>query len=323
MSRSALRISPRTRIALPVIALGISAALLCAAAIGGCRSAEHKSAHAQTESAESAEAPAPRIERDLVYSAARSGQAPLLLDLYHPPESAESAESIASSFFGTASQPAVVLIHGGSWQRGNRERMARNAEAIARAGFVVANIEYSLAPDYQFPAPLEDCRTAVRWLRQNASNYDIDAERIGAFGFSAGGHLALLLATTDGEAGAADSSAIQAVVAGAPPVDLYAFPENSAMRRLLGVRRKEAPELYRKASPINHISANDPPTFLYHGRYDWLVPVAQSRRMAAGLEAAGVTVKLLETKQGHQPAAPDNAEGLGRAIAFLKEHLGD
>lgn len=249
-----------------------------------------------------------RIERDLAYG---TRQAPLLLDLYLPPNSASAS---------SARRPAVLMIHGGSWQRGNRERMARNAEAIARAGFIVANIEYSLAPDFQFPAQLEDCRAAVSWLRQNAERYGLDPARIGAFGFSAGGHLALLLATAQAEQNP-DATAVQAVVAGAPPVDLLAFPENSAMRRLLGVRRRKAPQLYRDASPINHISADDPPTFLYHGRYDWIVPVDQSRRMAERLEAAGVLVELFETKQGHLTAATDNAVGLTRAIEFLQKHL--
>ncbi|MEQ9363045.1 MAG: alpha/beta hydrolase, partial [Leptospirales bacterium] len=190
--------------------------------------------------------------------------------------------------------------------------------------FVAVNIEYSLAPRYRYPAQLNDCKAAVLWIRENAATLNVDPERIGAFGYSAGAHLALLLATTGGSAG--DPARIQAVVAGAPPANLAALPgpADRTLRRLLGADREEAPELYRQASPIFHVSADDPPAFLYHGRYDWVVPIQQSRDLAERLRAFGVAVEMLESDSGHLTSAPFREEtpvGLQAAIAFLQRHL--
>jgi acetyl esterase/lipase len=263
--------------------------------------------------------------------AVASGFAPgtLLADVYVPNASEDSADSRNAGLRDSvanahAPRPAVVIIHGGSWQRGDRARMARIAGGLADAGFVAVNIEYSLAPRYRFPAQLHDCRAAVLWIREHAAALNVDPERIGAFGYSAGGHLALLLATTGRSQ--SDPARIQAVVAGAPPANLAAMPgpADRTLRRLLGADREEAPELYRQASPVAHVSADDPPAFLYHGRYDWVVPFTQSEDMARRLRAAGVTVELLAGEGGHVSSAPFRDEvpvGLLPAIEFLKRHL--
>ena len=253
------------------------------------------------------------VRRDVVYAEA-TDELQLLADVYLP--QTHSSEL----------RPAVLVIHGGSWQRGNRERMQAAAGALARAGFVAMNIEYRLAPDHRHPAQLEDCRTAVRWLREHAAELNIDANRIGAIGYSAGAHLALLLALHDTGPASAHSQAagndrIQAVVAGAAPCDLTAFPENAPMQRLLGASLADAPDLYRLASPITHVSPDDPPVFLYHGRYDWVVPVQQTRKLVESLRQAGVHVESYESEQGHLTSAVNNEVELERAVQFLRAWL--
>ena len=268
---------------------------------------------AQTTTQSNAPAPLPfTVQRDRIYNggvSAVTNHEPLLADVYVPETDPANNQL----------RPAVIVIHGGSWQRGDRGRMVAAATALAERGYVAVNIEYRLAPRYQYPAPLEDCRAAVRWVRENAREWRVDPARIGAFGYSAGGHLALLLATT--HAGPGDVTGIQAVVAGAAPADLSAFIENRPMKLLLGAGRDDAPELYRMASPITHISTDDPPTFLYHGRDDWIVPVDQSRRMAHALRQNGVVVQIYESEQGHLTAAVRNAAELSRAVDFLDQHL--
>ncbi|MCE9564575.1 MAG: alpha/beta hydrolase [Planctomycetes bacterium] len=153
-----------------------------------------------------------KTEKGLIFATA--GKTELKLDLTMPKE-------------GDGPFPAVVVIHGGGWSAGDRGQGAFIAELQAQAGYVAATIDYRLAPAHRFPAQIEDCKASVRWLRANAKKYKIDPERIGAIGFSAGGHLACLLGTTtkddgfDGDGGSAEqSSAVRAVVSVAGPTDL-------------------------------------------------------------------------------------------------------
>ena len=153
---------------------------------------------------------APAPERDLSY--ARRGEVELLADV-HRPASAETA-------------PAVILVHGGSWARGSRRRMAQIAAAVAKHGFVAVNIEYRLAPEHPYPAPLEDVLAAVCWVRRNAARLHVDPQRIALWGYSAGAHLSALAgsrpeATHPGDACAADVARVQACVLGSAPTDLH------------------------------------------------------------------------------------------------------
>src|SRR5215510_9833699 len=144
-----------------------------------------------------------RVERDIVYG--KGDQMDLQLNLAIPK--------------GKGPFPAVVCIHGGGWYRGQRQDMDFMTELLARRGFVAATVSYRLVSTARFPAQIEDCKAAVRWLRANAAKYHIDPDRIGAIGPSAGGHLACLLGVTEkkdgleGSGGNPDhSSGVQAVV---------------------------------------------------------------------------------------------------------------
>lgn len=210
--------------------------------------------------------------------------------------------------------PGVLLVHGGSWQRGKRGDMHRVARRLAERGYVAVSIDYRLAPDHHFPAQLEDCRAALRWMRQQAGALDLDPHRIAAFGYSAGGHLAALLATDQ----APDAEArVQAAVAGGAPTDLARFGDARVMRRLLGGAPAELPSRARAASPLTYASADDPPLFLYHGRYDWWVDPAHARVLHDRLAAAGVAAQYLEVPHGHLTTFALDDEPVAAATAFL------
>jgi acetyl esterase/lipase len=225
------------------------------------------------------------IRRSIVFSGN------LELDLYLPTES-------------LGPFPAVVYIHGGAWRAGERTQFRPQAIHMASHGFVGAAIDHRFVPDDLFPAALHDAKAAVRWLRANAGTYDIDPSRIGVAGGSSGGHLAALLGTTDGVAefeGAGNlafSSAVQAVAAFNPVIDLVDFWErgdwNSTdiIELLLGVSFADDPDLWANASPISHVTAASPPFLLLHGTADETVPYAQSVDMMNALIEVGVVAEL-------------------------------
>lgn len=217
--------------------------------------------------------------------------------------------------------PAVVTIHGGSWRTGWRWEMASIARQLAARDMVVMNIAYRLAPAHHWPDQYNDAQDAVRFLRSNATQYHIDTAHIGAWGYSAGAQLALLLASPDAVE-REPSSRVQVVVGGGSPADLRMFGENALVSRYLNGTPSELPDAYRAASPVTHVAMNSPPTFLYHGRDDWIVDIAQAREFAAALRAKGTAVELVELPRGHLSAYFfADGDTSARAIAFLNRYL--
>lgn len=193
--------------------------------------------------------------------------------------------------------PAVLVIHGGGWEGRSRGDMEGIAERLAARGFVAMNVSYRFAPAYRFPAQLHDLQQALRWLRAAAPRYAVDRNRIGAFGYSSGGHLAALLGTVS--AGdvldtpyGGPATRLQAVVAGGAPTDLRKFTGGRLVPQFLGATQRENPELFALASPIVHVTPDDPPVFLYHGRGDALVDVSHAEDMKRALDQAGVRAQL-------------------------------
>ena len=173
-------------------------------------------------------------------------------------------------------------------------------------------------------------RAAVRFLRRNATTYDLDPDRVGAGGFSAGAHLALLLGLADPPADPdpdAPSSRVQAVVSFFGPTDLSRYAaspglEDAYMVPWLGKACKTDPAVYRRASPIEHVSADDPPVLMLHGTADVVVPILHSERLRDKLRAAGVTAELVTVKgEGHGWFGPTEAKTTRDAVKFLDEHL--
>ncbi len=236
------------------------------------------------------------IQRDLIFK--RVNSAVLTLDLYSP-------ENVSGPL------PVIVWIHGGGWSRGRKEQCP--AVSLVDDGYAVASIDYRLTSVAPFPAQIEDCKAAVRWLRANASAYHLDPDRIGVWGNSAGGHLAALLGTSGGVPeleGNGDnmqySSRVQAVCDAAGPVDLVAEMSPKAMSRieaLLGGALEKNKSKAIAASPIHYVSKDDPPFLIVHGEFDRVVPVEQSQRFYEALQKAGVnaTLKILP-QRGHQAA---------------------
>ena len=241
------------------------------------------------------------IERDVEYG--RAGDVVLKLDTYRP----------KAAHAGVL--PAVVRIHGGGWSMGSKggpeilklqikDAVKPGVEnlglTLARHGYFVIDIEYRLVPAARFPAAVEDCKCAVRWVRENAKKYSVDPDRIGAVGGSAGGHLALMLALADGKAGlegagghAGYSSRIQAAVSWYGPTDFTAAGHSDLYRKtveaLMGGPYEQNKERYRQASPIMYVSRNAPPILLVHGEEDPAVAFRDSESMAERLKAAGPT----------------------------------
>jgi acetyl esterase/lipase len=226
--------------------------------------------------------------------------------------------------------PGVLVVHGGAWRMGTRGQLAGVAQQLAEHGFTAVAISYRLAPQDKFPAQIEDCKAAVRWMRSNAERLKIDPERIGGFGYSAGAHLVSLLGTTDPsdgleglvESAAAPSTRLQCVAAGGAPCDLRPIPaDEPGLSFFLGGCQSECPDQYRLASPAAFVTADDPPMFFFHGERDQLVPLASPEHMRQELAKAGVEAELyIVPNLGHMAASMDYG-AIGRAIVFLADHL--
>jgi len=259
------------------------------------------------------------VHRDLVYAAAAG--ADLKLDLALP----KAAKGPL---------PTVVFLHGEGWRAGRRQQMNHFIEGMARLGYVGVTPDYRLVPGARFPAQVEDCKAAIRWLRAHAAEYGIRAHRIGVVGFSAGGHLAAMLGLTgmqDGLEGtggnAGQSSRVQAVVSFFGPTDFStrdwpADLEKEVIVPFLGGSWADRPDVYRKASPISYASAQAPPFLFVHGTDDRLVPVDQSRRLAARLERLGVPAPVIEFEgEGHGFSDAVNQKAMQQMLDFLGMQL--
>ncbi len=230
--------------------------------------------------------------------------------------------------------PAVVCIHGGGWRAGNRKQLSKLTQVLAKKGFVAATISYRLSNVAKFPAQIEDCKAAVRFLRANAKKYRIDPERIGCVGFSAGGHLVCLLGAADkeemleGDGGNLDqSSRVQAVVSFFGPTDFIVkrwsqTVENVYLVPFLGGKYEEARETYKKASPLKYVSKDDPPFLFFHGDKDTLVGLHNSRDMSAALRKVGVRAELVIMEgSGHGWGGQKLQDTLDQTVKFFQETL--
>lgn len=220
---------------------------------------------------------------------------------------------------GDVARPVVLLLHGGAWRKGDRGKMAYLGKVLAAKGYAAFAIDYRLAPGFRHPAQLQDMQQALRWLQQHAGEYGLDMRRLGAWGYSAGGHLAELLAVQPPEPGL---PRLRVVIAGGAPADLRIYPDASSVRGFLGGPLAAMPEAYAAASPLAQVRPGLPAFFLYHGSADELVVASQSEHFAKALAAAGVPVELrLVEGASHREAAAGARRFLPEVLAFLARHV--
>lgn len=273
--------------------------------------------------------PGAKLERDIVY--ARVGDRKLLLDLCLPAK-------------GTAPLPVIVWVHGGGWRNGSKNAGSRARPMLDR-GYAVVDVGYRLSGEAIFPAQVEDCKAAVRWVRANAARYSLDPDRIGAWGSSAGGHLVAFLGTAgnvrefDTEANRKYSSRVQAVCDWFGPTDFLLMDKhslegsrlihdapNSPESLLVGgpIQAEPYKSLAKKANPITYVTKDDPPFLIMHGDKDMSVPLHQSELLYDALKKVGVEVALRVVKGGGHGlrGGEESSEKLFEIVAdFFDKHL--
>jgi alpha-L-fucosidase 2 len=197
---------------------------------------------------------------------------------------------------GTGPFPAVIIVHGGGFEAGDKTTYVPPLfEPLTRGGFAWFTINYRLAPKFPFPAAIEDCESAIRWVKANAAAYKVDPRRIALMGESAGGHIVAF-------AGAkfTAQTRVNAVVPFYGPVDLLARAEqegkvNRNIQQFLALPEPlddTARVKLREASPITHVNPRMPPFLMIHGTQDKGVPLDQSERMCAAMTKAGVACEI-------------------------------
>jgi acetyl esterase/lipase len=240
-------------------------------------------------------------EYDVKYVA--DGDSSQTLDIFFPEKRADKP------------QPLLVWIHGGGWSGGSKKQLPYlNLNQLPR-GYIVASVEYRFSRKAIFPAQIQDCQAAIRWLRARATKYNIDPGRIGVGGESAGGHLAALVGVSGGKnafppiGGNEDQSdRVQAVCDFFGPTDfstvitqaeqdtkvknIFKWDNGDPFSKLIGARLRQDQQKCAAVSPVHYVSNDCPPFLILHGDRDTLVPYAQSVELADLLAKAGAKVTL-------------------------------
>lgn len=264
----------------------------------------------------------PWVINDMEY--ARAGASPLLLDLHLPVNVTDS--------------PLVVWVHGGAWRGGSKQNMPLGG--LVKAGYTVASVDYRLSPVASFPAQVHDIKAAIRYLRSLTSRYGYRSDRIAIAGASAGGHLAALVGTTNGNEKlegtigdhVAQSSDVHAIVDFYGPTNFMTIVAQStphglgvrvpALQLLLGAQPENKPELAKLASPVDHVDGTDPPLLLIHGDQDPQVPINQSHELHGKYKEFNLAVRFEVIHGGaHGGQVFFDDERLSIVQKFLDENL--
>ena len=232
--------------------------------------------------------------------------------------------------------PLIIWIHGGGWVAGDKYPCPSGA--LLKEGFAVASVNYRLSHEAIFPAQIEDCKTALAYLRKNAATYNLDPNRIGVWGASAGGLLASLIGTT-GDAKEPEwahfddvSTRVGAVCDWCGPSDLLTIKQQSGLgivmdhsnptgpvSRFLGGTVLQRKQLAREASPVFYVRPNCPPFLIMHGDQDDLVPAEQSQELDDALRKAGVSASLVIVEKGGHDFY--SAKAMKQVVEFFKKYL--
>ncbi|HEX2906431.1 MAG TPA: alpha/beta hydrolase [Phototrophicaceae bacterium] len=275
-----------------------------------------------------------RKQFDIPYAALSPAQQ---LDIYWPDA-------------GVGPFPVILAVHGGAYLGGDKaDTQVVPMLAGLKRGYAVVSINYRLSGEALFPAPIQDVKAAIRWIRANAAQYQLNPAKIGAWGDSAGGHFVALAGTsagvpeltdlTLGNAGLSDQ--IQAVVdwfgptnfltmdeqlaaSGAPPEFLSHNNPDAPEALLLGAQITRIPDRVQASNPGTYITPAAPPFLIQHGTHDWIVPAGQSITLAAKLEAVvGRERVILELLDGAGHGGPEfeTPENLNRVLDFFRPTL--
>lgn len=269
--------------------------------------------------------------KDLAYADVSSAQK---LDLYLPAS-------------GNGPFPVVIMVHGGGFMFGDKADGGglTGVDQLLAAGYAVASINYRLSGEAIYPAQIHDAKAAVRFLRANAETYNLNPDKFGAWGASAGGNLVSLLGTTcgvtelEGDLGNNDqSSCVQAVVDWFGPIDFLKMQEqlteagcsastndvSSPESKLIGEPIQTVPEKVALTNPMNYITADDAPFFIENGTADCNIPPIQNKNLADALSAVigaeNVTYVSLQGA-GHGGSQFETEENLKLAIEFFDKYL--
>jgi len=249
------------------------------------------------------------VENDIAY--VPKGDPAQVLDLYIPTKPSKGP------------LPLIVWIHGGGWIGGSKANPS--ALNMLSSGYAVASVEYRFSTVAKFPAQIQDCQAAIRWLRANSRKYNIDPDHIGVMGQSAGGHLSALLGTAGGAnafppigGNEKVSDRVQAVVDMCGPADFRTVMQQAAADPTKsGIRFNTASDYYSNligaklgeddksdaVSPVHYVDKKDAPFLILHGTLDPIVPFAQSAELADALKKAGVNV-VFQKLPGTNHAGP-------------------
>jgi acetyl esterase/lipase len=256
------------------------------------------------------------VEKDIEYG--RGGDVPLKLDLARPTTEGP--------------HPGIICIHGGGWRGGSKDSLKAVTTRLAKEGFVAATVQYRFAPKFPFPAQVEDVKCAVRWLRAHAKELGLNPDRIGAIGFSAGGHLSLMLGVMDakdgleGQGGHADqSSKVQAVVNFFGPADLRRnYPQivHGLLQDFVGGPIEEKGDVIQAASPITYLDDEDAPILTFHGTADPIVPYEQAKVLDQACKDKKIAHRLVTIERGgHGWGGEQLLDSLEQSLEFFRAEL--
>jgi acetyl esterase/lipase len=245
-----------------------------------------------------------RVERDVVYGYP-DGQA-AHLDLFRPTGR-------------RGLRPAIVLLHSGGFCCGDKSELSSEGRRLAHLGYVAASVEYRLAPPAVFPATIRDVQSSVKWIRRHAHGLRVDTRRIGAFGDSAGGNLAALLATI-GHGRQTVGSRVRVAVSYSGPMDLLRQSATSATPEYyLGCSPSQCPSRYAYASPMHHVDRTDAPLLLVNSRHE-LMPLDQATRMVRRMRQRHEPHRLI-VLDGGRHALQYEGDVWSRTVSFLGRYL--
>jgi acetyl esterase len=238
---------------------------------------------------------------------------------------------------GTGPFPALIALHGGGWVMGDKQEWDNSCRSLAIAGFACFSVNYRLAPEYPYPAAVEDALAAVRWVRDHASEYQVDPTRLGAIGSSAGAHLAAMIGYT-GDGSTDTGTRVRVIALWSPVTDVATLlPDrtninetHSNVHEFLDCDLTDCADRKKEASPVTYVDPSDPPTLVANST-DEQIPLTQAQELSATLKDAGVPEELYVV-QGHNHGArlknqfPTDGNGqtvFDLSIAFIQKWIGE